>query len=168
MSEKNEITFTCNLMGGLGNQMFQIAHTYAQSKRYGVKCVFYPYSETNLQGNNTNFYINNIFSKSNFNNKRPDSHVIFESSFSFNKIDLPKDKNILFSGYFQSHKNFYGYDKEIQKLFEPPKEFIQKITQNTEGDAIDSLICCLSSFRSISELDSNIMKKINQKEGYIF
>jgi hypothetical protein len=48
------------------------------------------------------------------------------------------------------------------------KEFIQKITQNTEGDAIDSLICCLSSFKSISELDSNIMKKINQKEGYIF
>jgi hypothetical protein len=48
------------------------------------------------------------------------------------------------------------------------KGFIEKIIQNTEGDAIDSLICCLSSFKSINELDNSIMKIINQKEGYIF
>jgi hypothetical protein len=53
--------FTANLMGGLGNQMFQIAHAVVQSKRFKVDVKFKPTSQTYLQGHTANKYINNIY-----------------------------------------------------------------------------------------------------------
>jgi len=117
------------LMGGLGNQLFQIAHAKAQSLRYKVKCIFRPHSNTFLQGNPVNVYMDNIFRNVVFKNEIPAMVRIHEQSWAFSQTDIDKTTSIEFYGYFQSSKNFYGFDKEIKKFFSPTKEFIKKIKE---------------------------------------
>lgn len=102
----NNTIYTCDLMGGLGNQMFQIAHTYAQSLRYNTKCSFKKISNTQNQGNNVNLYINNVFRKLNFLDEITSDITIYESSFNFKNLEINKNNNVKFSGYYQSEKNF--------------------------------------------------------------
>ena len=52
---------TCNLIGGLGNQMFQIAATHALALRNNDEAVFDLYKcYTPLQGNVSDKYKNNF------------------------------------------------------------------------------------------------------------
>lgn len=113
------------LMGGLGNQMFQIAHATAQGLRVGIDSIFPKTSYTPLQGRNTSNYIDNIFRKIKFNDSYLSHKIIQEESFEFVEINPVWDNSILFHGYFQSSKNFYGYNSEIINLFLPNDEFIE-------------------------------------------
>jgi hypothetical protein len=88
------------------------------------------------------------------------------------RISKNKDLSKYYKGKGEKHQNnriellgllSKSYSFEFEK-----KEFIEKIYKNTEGDAIDSLICCLSTYKSVSELNSNLINIINQREGYIF
>ena len=55
-------------MGGLGNQMFQIAHTYAQGLKNNLNVSFKPIAGGNMQGNKPINYLKNIFKNFNFDN----------------------------------------------------------------------------------------------------
>lgn len=123
----NNTIYTCDLMGGLGNQMFQIAHVYSQSIKNNSNCVFRTNSNTQNQGNNVSTYINNIFKKLNFKNEVVSDIGIFEGGFNFNDVVTPPNKNINFHGYYQSSKNFYGYNTNIKELFEPDENFIKNL-----------------------------------------
>lgn len=125
----NKPIYTCDLMGGLGNQMFQISHVLSQSWRYGTECILPPQSNTQNQGNNTSNYINNIFKQLNFSNLINCNDSIFEKSFSFNHINLDGLKSIRFHGYYQSSKNFYGFDNEIKDIFKINNETKEKIVK---------------------------------------
>ena len=78
---------TCNLIGGLGNQMFQIAATHALALRNNDEAVFDLYKcYTPLQGNVSDKYKNNFFSKLRNVSNIKINFSYHEPSFSYNKI----------------------------------------------------------------------------------
>jgi hypothetical protein len=114
-------------MGGLGNQMFQIAHALSQSWRYNTECYFLPKSETPGNGNQPTKYFDNIYKDITFRDEDNFDIMLRENHFNDAKIQIQENKNIKFWGYFQSSKNFKGYDNEIKNLFSPNDEFKVKI-----------------------------------------
>ena len=115
---------TCNLMGGLGNQLFQIFTTIS----YAIQ------TETNYKFINTviliggirHTYWDSFFSE--LKNKTtavfPPLTLIKESSFEYNDINLDdiRGKNILLSGYFQSYKYFDKHYSMICKIIRLPNK----------------------------------------------
>lgn len=113
---------TCNLMGGLGNQLFQIFTTISHSMISKNPFKFTD-SKTLGQGSTTirNTYWDSFLLKlkpflcSNF----PQMIVIREDNFVDYKIQAGflKDKDIMFFGYFQSYKYFENeYDTIVRLL----------------------------------------------------
>lgn len=108
---------TAFLMGGLGNQMFQIANAYAQSLKNNVDCFFRPSSQNSHQGNNVLKYIPNIFRKLNFKDSLSDYQTYHEPNWHFENRNILWATSIEFYGYYQSSKNFLGFDEKIKDLF---------------------------------------------------
>lgn len=108
---------TCNLKGGLGNQLFQIATTYALANKNNSKCVFnFDKCFTPLQGFPSNKYRNTIF-KNFYEDKLFAPLLIYrEPKFSFTKI--PFVDNMCLDGYFQSELYFEDYKSDLINLFE--------------------------------------------------
>jgi hypothetical protein len=117
-------------MGGLGNQMFQISHALCQSWKYGVESSFRPISFIPSEGSQPIKYLDNIFRKIKFENTYQKFYRIYEGSWNHSEINPTFDKSIEFYGYFQSSKNFLGYDNEVRNLFKPTESFIEKILKN--------------------------------------
>lgn len=123
----NNVTFTSHMMGGLGNQMFQMAHAISQSWKHDSDCFFLKKSETPGDGKQPNNYINNIYKNFKFSDDDKFDLLIRENHFNDAKINIIPNKSIKFWGYFQSSKNFLGYDEKIKSIFEPDLDFIKKI-----------------------------------------
>ena len=106
---------SCKLIGGLGNQMFQIATTQALALANNVECCFAD-SYTPNQGNNALSYRDTIFNKVYLTEKviRAGYHCK-EPHFTYNP--LPFEDMMVLSGYFQSPKYFDKYRNEILDLF---------------------------------------------------
>jgi hypothetical protein len=102
---------TCNLMGGLGNQIFQIFATisYAIKSRNSFKFT----NEKQLRSGNItirNTYWESFFSRLKHftTNTFPQMHLLRERDFTFNELPLSEmiNNNVLIYGYFQSYKYF--------------------------------------------------------------
>ena len=132
---------TCNLMGGLGNQIFQIFATisYAIKSRNQFKFINVP----TLGGGSTT--IRNTFWQSFFTKLKPflihnipeNIHVIREKDFTFNELPISEmiGRNCLIYGYFQSYKYFnenYEIICRIIGLGKMKDEIIQKLYINDE------------------------------------
>tara|TARA_R100000908_G_scaffold18470_2_gene7108 strand:+ start:568 stop:1320 length:753 start_codon:yes stop_codon:yes gene_type:complete len=104
-----------HLKGGLGNQLFQIAASYAHSLNvnddFGIN---YNLPHNLGQGNRAIQYKYNVFSNIESTTTIP-SNIYNEPDFDYNKIPLQKD--ILLDGYFQSEKYFKNYKDKIKQLF---------------------------------------------------
>ena len=120
---------SCNLMGGLGNQLFQAAHAIAKGITHNREVVFVPKSWTPMQGRQTKNYVNNIFRNLKFVDSINGFEKVSEGSWEFSEVPV-KDGNIVFDGYFQSSKNFDQHFDEIRNLFSPTQEFIEEMYQN--------------------------------------
>jgi hypothetical protein len=117
---------TCNLIGGLGNQLFQIFTTISYAIKTKEKFVFLKTESTG--GGLTkirNTYWENLlyrlkpFLTFNFQNYK----LIKEKEFTFNDIileinDNKINNNICLYGYFQSHKYFQNYYETIYKMLD--------------------------------------------------
>jgi hypothetical protein len=103
----------CNLVGGLGNYLFQIAASYALALRNDDK-VIYDEQKAYSPHNKLSFYKNNIFRKIPFG--RTNFESIYTEPF-FNYDPIIYKKNLLLSGYFQSEKYFISERKQILDLF---------------------------------------------------
>ncbi len=141
-NSKNIIT--ANLMGGIGNQLFQIANAYQISRKFKIKLLF----EKNQfdgcrQGSHPSKYYSNIFEKLNFVEKIDQSHSlnINEKSWAYNDIssDIQHilsnnllNKTIVLKGYFQSDKYFKDYSTEIKNLFTPSIGIINYLEKFTD------------------------------------
>jgi len=109
---------TCNLMGGLGNQIFQIFTTLACAIKSGNIFLF---TDAATLGSGTTTirqtYWDTFFAelKDVTTNNFPELKVIKEKGYEYNKIDLTelKDQNIMLFGYFQSYKYF---EKEFNTI----------------------------------------------------
>jgi len=107
---------TCQLQGGLGNQMFQIAATYALAKRNDDEyCFNFEKCHTPLQGNPSTKYKESILK--NVNENRTYEPKVFYKENSFGYVELPHAKDLCLVGYFQSEKYFIDCKNDILNLF---------------------------------------------------
>jgi hypothetical protein len=80
-----------------------------------------------MQGRQTKNYVNNIFRNLKFIDEYPNPyHIVNEGSWEYSEIN-PNEQNTIFDGYFQSSKNFLGFDDEIKKIFSPTEEFVNEM-----------------------------------------
>jgi hypothetical protein len=132
-----------NLTGGLGNQMFQIAATFAHAKKINAEYWFdFSKSHVLTQGNTANKYENNFFK--NIKNSIIDTTKLIqynEPSFSYKEI--PNIDNMILNGYFQSEKYFLNVKDEIKNIFHIDLEISNKIKnfilKTTEGKKTTSI-----------------------------
>lgn len=121
-----EVISTSFLMGGIGNQLFQISHAICQGFKYNVPAKFRPISYTPMQGLQPSVYFDNIFRNVIFSNI-PSPLKRDEGTFHFTEKEFSWETSIEFYGYYQSSKYFLGYDDKIKELFKPTEEFKNKI-----------------------------------------
>jgi hypothetical protein len=119
-----------NLMGGLGNQLFQIFTTIAYAIKHKHKFVF-PYSDKLAQRVTywNNFMLSlKIFTSANLNNRVTNTDIqkmenISEKDFRYNELPAT-DPAIQFklNGYFQSYKYFENEVDQIYSLLRLDKQ----------------------------------------------
>jgi hypothetical protein len=131
---------TCELMGGLGNQLFQIATTTALALRNNdTACFDIDGHRIGLQGRNASEYLTNVYSKL-LNKKIESSDVFNENGFDYKEIEYKENLKIV--GYFQSEKYFSDYKKEINELFQPNEDIKTYILQKY-GNILDKNTCSI-------------------------
>lgn len=112
---------TCHLMGGLGNQLFQIYATIA----YAIKSRHvFTFLHVNEVGKRP-VYWDSLFVQLRpfLTNTLPKTIVVRENNFMFNDLIIPKEHSILV-GYFQSYKYFQEHAYTIHRMLkiEPLKD----------------------------------------------
>lgn len=114
-------------MGGIGNQMFQIAAASSLAIENSDEAIFnFESCFTPLQGNGSLKYSNNIFKNIKNSKNIIIDQVYNETSHSYNKI--PYSKNLLIKGYFQSEKYFAQNKNKIADLFYINDEDVKILT----------------------------------------
>jgi hypothetical protein len=117
-------TISCYLMGGLGNQLFQIFTTIAYGQRFNRQVIF-PYSDVLTVGINRPTYWetflnplknNTTFNKSyGFDNNELMMFPVYREPFHhYRTIPIATDKKLILFGYYQSYKYF---EKEKDQIF---------------------------------------------------
>lgn len=113
---------TCNLMGGLGNQIFQIFATISYAIKSRNQFKFLNLQQLGSGSSTVRYTFWNTF----FSNLKPflikeiplNIHVIRENGFPYNELSIIDMVNtdILLYGYFQSYKYFHSSYKVICKV----------------------------------------------------
>lgn len=127
--------YTSYVVGGLGNQMFQVAHAICEGKKHNVDVKFKPESNGQLQGNNMSSYVDNILKKLKFERFADNLIHVHQGAFEYRELEFPINEKIEFHGYYQSSKYFYGYENLVKELFSPSyedKKFLQEKYPNIE------------------------------------
>jgi hypothetical protein len=119
---------TCNIKGGIGNQLFQVAFAYATARKSGRELILLDKQFDGAgQGRHVSNYYDTLFRKV----KRCTPYFaqrfqIDEQQFAFYQIQeqiaaaqLPPDSLIVANGYFQSELYFPNMRDELRKLFLP-------------------------------------------------
>ena len=109
---------TCKLMGGLGNQLFQIFTTLSYSLKYKINFYFPDYKGSMGIDNKSErpAYWNNILSNLKQNIKQIKDGIIIREidSHKYNNLQKPiVNRNMILHGYFQSLKYFNEYSEKI-------------------------------------------------------
>ena len=128
---------TSYLMGGLGNQMFQIAKAISESYEYGLEPVFLKDAFIPMHGNQPTNYLTNIFRNIKFTDFLSPRIRVSEPSWSYSDLKVDHSLPVEFYGYFQSSKNFKGHRDKIRDLFLPTDEFKNK-TQSKYPEVFNS------------------------------
>jgi hypothetical protein len=122
---------TCDLRGGLGNQIFQIFTTISYAIKNNISFSFLAFEY--LGGGSTtirNTYWNNFFLKlkpfliTSLENKNLKN--VREEGFLYKDLIIPQNSNVMLMGYFQSYKYFEKYYPIICKMIglENTKSFV--------------------------------------------
>jgi hypothetical protein len=107
---------TCQLMGGLGNQLFQIFALISLS--IDTKHKFVLPIDVNVCGTKRHAYWDSILCKLKFFTVKQvtEFKTIKEKSFRYNRIELSNNENFCLYGYFQSYKYFQRHYDSIYKM----------------------------------------------------
>jgi hypothetical protein len=111
--------------GELGNQLFQIAATYAYGLRENRTPVF-PQWKCSVSGNN---YRDLFKNKINIQGITQPIQTHTEPTFTYTSIPKYEEEIIGLNGYFQSEKYFKDFAGEIKTLFEPVDEVHNKLKE---------------------------------------
>jgi len=131
---------TSNLVGGLGNYMFQIATSFSLSIDNNDDLV-YDINDNIRIHTHLNNYLENIFSKIKFTDKKIlTTETYDEPYFHYKKIDYKP--NLRLNGYYQSEKYFFHNRKKIIDLFEINSE-TESYLQDKYGELLKENSCSL-------------------------
>lgn len=154
----------CNLKGGLGNMLFQIAATYSLAKKQNTTCSF-PNFENHLNYLNSDDKYNPslkhaeeyklLFSKLTFEFPKEQVHT---HSYPFEYTDFIPPDNCFIDGFFQSEKYFKDYRNNILNLFDPPDLIMEKIniTLNTLPDKFNVIHVRLGDYLNNPDVHFNL------------
>lgn len=119
--------YTTKPIGGMGNQMFMIAHAIAQGLKHNVPVMFATddWLCAEARGQHVD-YRDSIFQKVPKVKSLPPAHKISEHHWNYPRLKFDPNMSIEFFGYFQSSKNFLGFDDKIRELYSPTNEDVQK------------------------------------------
>ncbi len=107
-------------MGGLGNQLFQIASGYAYAKKYDKKLIIDPTGWNASQGNHVLSYKDTIFKNFEYGSSvTRDVIGIHETQFNYSELPFHIG-NVSLTGYFQSVKYFNDVKQEFISLLNLP------------------------------------------------
>ncbi len=118
---------TSHLMGGLGNQMFQISKAITEGLKNNLPVFFRTSSFIPMEGNQPINYISNVFRNLNFDDTKIPTFRINEISWNYYETNHVYKEPTEFYGYYQSSKNFLQFKDQIQNLFLPTEEFKNKL-----------------------------------------
>ena len=118
---------TSHLMGGLGNQMFQISKALSEGFENNIDVKFKKESFIPMEGNQPSKYENNIFRNIKFENYNEETVQIDEPNWSYNDINTLYSIPTKYYGYFQSSKNFLTHKDTIRDTFLPTDNFKEKL-----------------------------------------
>jgi hypothetical protein len=128
------MTITVDLLGGLGNQLFQIAAGYAAAKALGRP--FYvrrhQFCGAGGQGKEPTRYYATVYKKIPFIDSLTIEATCKESGFTYSPIidRIPSCVTTL-HGYFQSEQYFASYSKDVKDLFTPQEGIIEWLKGKT-------------------------------------
>ena len=132
-------TITVNLIGGVGNQLFQIATAYALSRELSVDLKFQRNQFAGCrQGTHPIKYYSNIFQKLKFVDSLSIQTTIKEAQWTFSpldqeaKVQFTHNSVVGLDGYFQSDHYFKKYSNEIKSLFIPNGGILSYLKQHTD------------------------------------
>jgi len=112
---------TAQLMGGLGNMMFQIAAAYSVARENNDVALFdFDKHYLPLQGQSVRKYENNIFR--NVKNSKIERISTVHQEENFRYSNIPYQKDMALYGYYQSEKYFLKYKEKILSLFESSED----------------------------------------------
>lgn len=131
-----------NLVGGIGNNLFQIACAYAYSLKYNKQLILIN-KKTGIVHNSLETYKDNILSKINFEqNLDVSKFTVYNEPF-FHYQEIPFiEGDVLLNGYFQSEKYFKDYKNEIVELFSFSENVIEKIKEKYKNE-LEREICSI-------------------------
>lgn len=126
---------TCNLMGGLGNQLFQIfammAYGMQHSKQFRFLHSDYLGGDSSMK--RSTYWNTFLYSLQNFTVKTlpGNMHIVDAGPFEYRELPVfnIENEHILFQGYFQSYKYFEPFQENIYRLIrlnETKKSCLQK------------------------------------------
>jgi len=130
MESQKQSILTVHLMGGLGNQLFQIATAYAYAKRYSMKLVLprtwdhapdrRPVWEEYLDPSTWTFLSPEAYTSTHW-------LTISEKGFAYNPLPPPSGSangHYKLFGYFQSSLYFNECAEDLHILFKPPQPLL--------------------------------------------
>ena len=107
---------TCKLMGGLGNQLFQIFTVISYSITHNIPFAFVYSDKVNIGRERPTYWNNMLQSIKIYTNYTENAYVYNEPSFMFSEI--PKMPSACLNGYFQSYKYFETNKETIAGICE--------------------------------------------------
>jgi len=109
-----------NVIGGVGNQLFQMAAGYAYAKKYDKKLIINPAGWFASQGTNPLEYKNTIFKNFQYGSPKRDITPIQEKRFNYDELPFVEG-SVSLNGYFQSLKYFEEFKDEFISLLNLPE-----------------------------------------------
>lgn len=135
---------SAQLVGGLGNQMFQIGHAYtqalrAQLKGYNVTARFDSHAGhlEEFPERQVTSYRDNILQRVDFTPLTAEEAAphnwehLQAHSFHYEEVVPEWGKSVKFHGYFQSEKYFNEYTQRVIDLFAPPEDIKADLLEET-------------------------------------
>jgi Glycosyl transferase family 11 len=120
------IMITCQLIGGLGNQLFQIATTLAVAWDHQDVAVFDLHGHRALsQGNAATHYQTTIYRNLRSQKLPPRKFIFKERGFGYQPI--PYRSDMMLVGFFQSERYFIKYRQDLLDLFTPQSQVIDRL-----------------------------------------
>lgn len=117
-----------NVMGGIGNQLFQIAAGYAYAKKWDKRLIINTAHWSASQGKHPDTYRNTIFKNFEYGAYHTRDIVgIHQKRFNYDELPF-QHGSVALNGYFQSLKYFEEYKDEFISLLNMPSGDIRKIS----------------------------------------